>query len=100
MLLLIIEMMMMMMMMMMIIISFLFLAPTLANWSVSIDKTTTESIRFAWQNLQTLVDQQISYYFVVIKNSHGISVDRYIVPGNTASHEFPRLSPYTEYRLQ
>ena len=93
-------MMMMMMMIIIIIISFLFLAPTLANWSVSIDKTTTESIRFAWQNLQTLVDQQISYYFVVIKNSHGISVDRYIVPGNTASHEFPRLSPYTEYRLQ
>ena len=51
-----------------------------ANLSVSIDKTTLTSIRFSWQNLQTLVGQQISYYPVVVKNSYGNSVNGYIVP--------------------
>ena len=50
----------------MIILSFL---PV--NMSVSIDKITTTSFRFPWQNLQTLVGQQIAYYPVVVKNSHG-----------------------------
>ena len=51
-----------------------------ANLSVSIDKTTTTSSLFSWQNLQTLVEQQISYYPVVVKNSYGNSVNEYSDP--------------------
>ena len=69
------------------------------NWSVSIDNTTTTSIRFSWQNLQTLVGQRISYYPVVVKNSYGNIVNGYIVPGNTTSHVFSGLTAYREYRL-
>ena len=69
------------------------------NWSVSIDNTTTTSIRFSWQNLQTLVGQRISYYPVVVKNSYGNIVKGYIVPGNTTSHVFSGLTAYREYRL-
>ncbi|CAH3169781.1 unnamed protein product, partial [Porites lobata] len=38
----------------------------LPNWSLSIVNATTTSIRFSWQNLQTLVGQLISHYFVVV----------------------------------
>ena len=78
---------------------FSFLASPLAYWSVSIYYTNSTSIRFTWQNLQILVSQQISHYFIDVKNSYGISVNNYIVPGNTTSHVLSRLSPDTEYRL-
>ncbi|XP_073248869.1 uncharacterized protein [Porites lutea] len=71
----------------------------LANWSVSFDNATRTSIRFSWQNLQTLVGQQISHYFIVIKNSYGSSLNEYIVPGNTISHVFSGLTTYREYGL-
>ena len=77
----------------------LFLAFPLANWSVSFDNATRTSIRFSWQNLQTLVGQQISHYFIVIKNSYGSSLNEYIVPGNTTSHVFSGLTTYREYGL-
>ena len=75
------------------------LASPLAYWSVSIYYTNSTSIRFTWQNLQILVSQQISHYFIDVKNSYGSSVNSYIVPGNTTSHVLSRLSPDTEYRL-
>ena len=56
-------------------------------------------MRFSWQNLQTLAGQEISHYFIVVKNSYGNGVNGYIVPGNTTSHVLSGLSPYTEYRL-
>ena len=74
------------------------LAFLLANWSVSIDNTSTTSIRFSWQNLETL-GRQISHYFVVIKNSFGSSLIGYLVQKNTISHLFYGLSAYSEYRL-
>ena len=74
------------------------LAFLLANWSVSIDNTSTTSIRFSWQNLETL-GHQISHYFVVIKNSFGSNLIGYLVPKNTTSHVFYGLSAYSEYRL-
>ena len=77
----------------------LFLAFPLPNWSVSIGNATTTSIRFSWQNLQTLVGQLISHYFVVVKNSYGSSLNSHIVSGNTTSHVFYGLSVYREYRL-
>ena len=66
---------------------------------MSIGNATTTSIRFSWQNLQTLVGQQISHYFVVVKNSYGSSLNSHIVSGNTTSHVFYGLSVYREYRL-
>ena len=69
------------------------------NWSVSSDNATTTSIQFSWQNLRTLLDQQISHYFVVVKNSYGSSLKEHIVSGNTTSHVFYGLSVYREYRL-
>ena len=77
----------------------LFLVFPLPNWSVSIGNATTTSIRFSWQNLQTLIGQQISHYFVVVKNSYGSSLNSHIVSGNTTSHVFYGLSVYREYRL-
>ena len=77
----------------------LFLAFPLANWSVSIDNTTATSIRFSWQNLQALVGQQLSHYFIAIKDSYGGSLNEYIVSGNTTSHVFSGLTGYKEYRL-
>ena len=79
--------------------SFLFVAFPLANWSVSFDNATKTSIRFSWQNLQTLVGQQISHYFIAIKDSYGGSLNEYIVSGNNTSHVFSGLTVYTEYRL-
>ena len=69
------------------------------NWSVSSDNATTTSIQFSWQNLRTLLDQQISHYFVVVKNSYGSSLKEHIVSGNTTSHVFYGLSVYREYRF-
>ena len=69
------------------------------NWSVSTDNATTTSIQFSWQNLRTLLDQQISHYFVVVKNSYGSSLKGHIVTGNTLSHVFYGLSVYREYRF-
>ncbi|CAH3116621.1 unnamed protein product [Porites lobata] len=74
-------------------------APSPANWSVSIDNTTLRSIRFSWQNLQTVVDKQISHYFIVLKDSSGSSVNDYIVLGNTTSHLFSGLMVYRKYWL-
>ena len=78
---------------------FLFLVSPLAYWSISIYYTNTTSIQFSWQNLEILVGQQISHYFIVVKNSFGSSVNEYIVPGNTTSHVLSGLPPSTEYRL-
>ena len=77
----------------------LFLAFPLANWSVSFDNATATSIRFSWQNLQTLVGQQTSHYFIVVKDSYGSSLNEYIVSGNTTSHVLSGLSAWREYRL-
>ena len=77
----------------------LFLAFPLGNWRVSIDNTSTTSIRFSWQNLQTLVGQQTSHYFIFVKDSYGRSLNEYIVPGNTISHVVSGLTAYSEYRL-
>ena len=77
----------------------MFLAFPLANWSISFDNATKTSILFSWQNLQTLVGQQISHYFIVIENSNGSGLNEYIVSGNTTSHVFSGLTVYTEYRL-
>ena len=78
---------------------FLFLVLPLSYWSVSIYYTNTTSIQFSWQNLEILVGQQISHYFIVVKNSYGSSVNEYIVSGNTTSHALSGLPPNTEYRL-
>ena len=77
----------------------LFLAFPLANWSVSFHNATATSIRFSWQNLQSLVGQQISHYFTVVKDSDGSSINEYIVSGNTTSHVLSGLSAWREYRL-
>ena len=77
----------------------LFLAFPLGNWRVSVDNTSTASIRFSWQNLQTLVGQQISHYFIFVKDSYGRGLKEYIVPGNTISHVVSGLTRYREYRL-
>ena len=77
----------------------LFLAFPLGNWRVSVDNTSTTSIRFSWQNLQTLVGQQTSHYFIFVKDSYGIGLKEYIVPGNTLSHVISGLTGYREYRL-
>ena len=77
----------------------LLLAFPLANWSVSFDNATATSIRFSWQNLQSLVGQQISHYFTVVKDSYGGSLSEYIVSGNITSHVLSGLTMYTEYRL-
>ncbi|KAM7442458.1 Protein sidekick-1 [Porites harrisoni] len=71
----------------------------LGNWRVSVDNTSTTSIRFSWQNLQTLVGQQTSYYFIFVKDSYGRGLKEYIVPGNTISHVVSGLTAYREYRL-
>ncbi|CAH3185289.1 unnamed protein product, partial [Porites lobata] len=71
----------------------------LANWSVSSDNATATSIRFSWQNLQSLVGQQLSHYFIVVKDSYGSRVNEYIVSGNTTSHVLSGLSAWREYRL-
>ena len=78
-----------------------FLALPLANWSTFIDNTTTTSIQFSWQNLSPLLGQQISHYFVVLKNGYGYrsSLNGNIMSGNTTSHVLSGLSGYTEYRL-
>ena len=77
----------------------LFLAFPLANWSVSFDNATATSIRFSWQNLQSLVGQQLSHYFIVVKASYGSRLNEYIVSGNTTSHVLSGLSAWREYRL-
>ena len=77
----------------------MFLAFPLGNWRVSVDNTSTTSIRFSWQNLQTLVGQQTSHYFIFVKDSYGRSLKEYIVPGNTISHVVSGLTAYREYRL-
>ena len=77
----------------------MFLAFPLGNWRVSVDNTSTTSIRFSWQNLQTLVGQQTSYYFIFVKDSYGRGLKEYIVPGNTISHVVSGLTAYREYRL-
>ena len=80
-------------------IYFFILAFSPANWNVSIANTSTTSIQFFWQNLQTLVGQQLSHFFTVIKNSYGSSQNSHIVPGNTTFHVFSGLTAYREYRL-
>ena len=75
------------------------LAFPLGNWSVSFDNATTTSIRFSWQNLETLVGQQLSHYFIVAKNSYGSSQNEYLVSGNTTSLVLSGLSAWREYRL-
>ena len=77
----------------------LFLAFQLTNWSVSFDNATTTSIRFSWQNLQSLAGQQISHYFIVVQASYGGRLNEYIVSGNTTSHVLSGLSAWREYRL-
>ena len=77
----------------------MFLAFPLGNWRISVDNTSTTSIRFSWQNLQTLVGQQTSYYFIFVKDSYGRGLKEYIVPGNTISHVVSGLTAYREYRL-
>ena len=77
----------------------MFSAFPLGNWRVSIDNTSTTSIRFSWQNLQTLVGQQTSHYFIFVKDSYGRGLNEYIVPGNTISHVVSGLTGYREYRL-
>ena len=76
-----------------------YLAFPLANWSVSFDNATAISIRFSWKNLQTLVGQQTSHYFIFVKASYGSSLNEYIVSGNTTSHVLSGLSAWREYRL-
>ena len=77
----------------------MFLAFPLGNWRVSVNNTSTTSIIFSWQNLQTLVGQQTSHYFIFVKDSYGRSLKEYIVPGNTISHVVSGLTAYREYRL-
>ena len=77
----------------------MFLAFPLGNWRLSIDNTFTTSIRFSWQNLQTLVGQQTSHYLIFVKDSNGRGLNEYIVPGNTNSHVVSGLTAYREYRL-
>ena len=77
----------------------LFLAFPLANWSVSFDNATATSIRFSWQNLQSLIGLQLSHYFIVVKDSYGSRLNEYIVSGNTTSHVLSGLSAWREYRL-
>ena len=77
----------------------LFLAFPLGNWRVSIETSSTTSIRFSWQNLQTLVGQQASHYFIFVKDSSGRGLNEYIVPGNNTSHVVSGLTVYREYRL-
>ena len=77
----------------------MFLAFPLGNWRVFVNNTSTTSIRFSWQNLQTLVGQQISHYFIFVKDSYGRGLNEYIVPGNTISHVVSGLTAYREYRL-
>ena len=48
-----------------------FLAIPVANWSASIENTTTTSIRISWQNLTPVLGRRILHYFVVIKSSNG-----------------------------
>ena len=77
----------------------MFLAFPLGNWRVSIETSSTTSIRFSWQNLQTLVGQQASHYFIFVKDSSGRGLNEYIVPGNNTSHVVSGLTVYREYRL-
>ena len=77
----------------------LFVAFPLANWSLSIGNTTTASIQFSWQSLHEVLGQQISYYFVVIKNLNGSSLSGHIASGNTTSHVFSGLATYMEFLL-
>ena len=77
----------------------MFLAFPLGNWRVSIESSSTTSIRFSWQNLQTLVGQQASHYFIFVKDSSGRGLNEYIVPGNNTSHVVSGLTVYREYRL-
>ena len=48
---------------------------------------------------KTLVGQQTSHYFIVVKDSYGSSLNEYIVSGNTTSHVLSGLSAWREYRL-
>ena len=77
----------------------MFSAFPLGNWRISIDNTSTTSIKFSWQNLQTLVGQQTSHYFIFVKYSYGRGLNEYIVPGNTISYVVSGLTGYKEYRL-
>ena len=77
----------------------MFLAFPLGNWRVSIETSSTTSIRFSWQNLQTLVGQQASHYFIFVKDSSGRGLNEYIVPGNNTSHVVSGLTVSREYRL-
>ena len=77
----------------------MFLAFPLGNWRLSIENTFTTSIRFSWQNLQTLVGQQTSHYLIFVKDSNGRGLNEYIVPGNTNSHVVSGLTAYREYGL-
>ncbi|XP_073249646.1 MAM and fibronectin type III domain-containing protein 1-like, partial [Porites lutea] len=65
------------------------------SWNIK----TRISIRFSWQNLQTLVGQQASHYFIFVKDSSGRGLNEYIVPGNNTSHVVSGLTVYREYRL-
>ena len=76
-----------------------FLALPVANWSASIENTTTTSIRISWQNLRSVLGRRILHYFVVIKNSNGSILNGNIRSENTFSDVFYGLSPYREYRL-
>lgn len=75
------------------------IAPLTANWSVSVENTTKNSITIQWPNLMPILNEPVLHYFGLIKNTNGSILNCHITSANVTSVAFTGLLQYREYRL-
>jgi len=70
------------------------------NWNVTVENTTTRSIKVNWKNLTPVINKMVLYYIVQMRNQNGSDVLNALVVNGSATYvDVTGLSPYTEYQV-
>ena len=70
------------------------------NWNITVENTTTRSIKVNWKNLTPVINKMVLYYIVQMRNENGSDVLNALVVNGSATYvDVAGLSPYTEYQV-
>lgn len=70
------------------------------DWNVTVGHATGKSVLIHWQNLASLINQQMVYYIALISNKNGRTINAVLVSGNATLASIPGLSTYVEYKVR
>lgn len=75
------------------------LALPVVNWNVTVSNITANEMTIHWQNLASLVNDNVPYYVALVNHNNGSQLSSVAIPGSKNLARLFALLAYTSYQV-